>query len=633
MLKLHPMISKRKEIESLNDLSIIIIKYILRCSLFWILLSIILIFTLYNPSYTNNSSLKISSSWSLFSKASLILLATVIFSFLIGVIMSLPSIIMKVYLTYKLTKRRERGQKPVILIFITKYIPMTSMIILNILFIVFNFSIEPELFRYEMSISQENLLYIIADKFHNLTTPKVYNNFFDYGKKINSDKKQKSNFLFFIPSEYLDNENFFIKTKLLLKYENSLLITNPSKSDIISSIYHLYSSTNYTLYSPFPIQTNTDPIKEELFEYYKARKNIYLGIDYINSSNFYSLFKDFSPMNKKNLTWFDVFLNKLAFSQPQFNYFFKSGLFGKINQTWNWENLVLKNDLLLKKFTTESSNKNNNYENYNYENYNYFLTGIENPKYKNNILSEYVNTEQMLSKEKANKEDLELAQLIGGLILEGFNNIYLVPYKVNGGQNEITIHHFYSSMPLPKKTYVYNNLLNSIRQLYFNQENKTTCYLKTSENNNKYYESKFIDNINQKNPILAFENKYMLYVKSKITESYFCYTKDGSSYLIKRINDQFNPNSFNYGESFSSLFEGYFEKGFVSKSDFKKSKSPITKAQELFKIEFFNQFKILKVEENKNQLVFLKNNSDKYDFIKNYGDDIINEMFKNTNKN
>ena len=245
-------------------------------------------FNLYDSSYGTNSHLKLTASYLLFFKSSCVIIAALVFSIFIGIVLSLPSIFLKIILIYKLIRRNERGQKPVILIFVTRYIPVFVLFLVNISFLLFNFSIAPEILS--SFFSKDNFVVRISKKLNHIAFKQEINNFYNYGKEIGAKYPKDSTFIFFLPDKILNNENNYIKTKILISNKNKILITNSNKADIVSSLYHIYPLNYYQLYSPIPFQENTSLLSLLKEKELSENKLLYFGLDLENHYNLYNAY-------------------------------------------------------------------------------------------------------------------------------------------------------------------------------------------------------------------------------------------------------------------------------------------------------------------------------------------------------
>lgn len=605
---------KKKERDKTNNIIPVSITYFIKSSLFWIFLSLIFFFNLYDPTYGINEKLKLTSSSSLFVEAILVFGMTLIFSCFIGILLSLPAIFVKFTFIYKLRSRKQRGQKPVILMFFTKYIPLIILYSANILFFLFNLSISPEVICH--IFEKNNMLVSISKSMHKVFFHnKKHFDFYEFGKMVGNKYPQTKAFYFFIPGKILDDNNQYLKTKIILPNQSKILITNGYKSDTLSSIFQFYPSTNFKLYSKIPFK---------FIENSKNFDNNFIGIDIQNLYQFYSLFNSFADLEKIHLSWFDVFMNKFCFTQPQLFYFFKSGYAEKINSFWSWGNMYTSNEELIKKYTNFLLNSKNT----NLNNFSYFLTGLD-PVSKHSLLKAFsIQKENDFQYNNELKtDDLNLAQYIGGLQAAHVKNIYLIPYnEINEG---VTIRNYYSSTSLKNTISVYENMY-SPENL---DKSKAKCYLKTSDQNNANLNENLVHTLAKNSTPITIDDKYELYVNKKISQIFVCFLDDESIFYFTKEKEDYKIENFTYNQNFSKLFQTYSESKTYLRKETIKTKINIAKNEELFENEFFSQFKIFKVDQtNKTTIIPFQNSSEKEPFYRKYARDIINEMYKESNK-
>lgn len=604
--------TKKINKEKANDIKQVVSTYFMHSALFWIILSLFFYFYLYDPSYGPNTKLKLTSSWSLFAGSFSVIFLTLVFSSIIGFILSFPSILIKSILIYKLSRRKQWGQRPVILIFVTKYFPYIVLYFINISFLLFNFSVSPELMS--NILSPKNSLVLLSKKLHPHIVRKKTEDFYAYGRAIGDKYQKDSSFVFLLPSNIVNNSNFLVKTKILLSNSSKILITNSYKPDIVSSLYHFYPPGFPGLYSNIPFRSKS-MINDR-------KKTTYIGIDGENWYIFSSLFGHIAHIREIKLTWFYLFLNKFAFSQPQFFYFFKSGFAAHFTQLWDWSNLYNSDTNLLKRYSNELLRENKN----SYSNFVFFLTGLEENQEKK-LLTQY--NQGNLNKQKSNlnhkKEDLFLAQFIGGLMASGVKKIHLLPYNYN---EKMDLQNVYSSEDLNKKIFLTENFFDN----NISSEKETQCFLKTMDLDSNNFEFNLIDQNNHKDKNIYLDEKYRFFIKSKLRNKFICYSKESSVYLIIKNNDNFNLNNFSYGQNFLTIFENYSENKSYLKLNKIKTNLSSEKSNKLFKQDFLNHFKIYKIDNNIGKFSLVQNTSEKENLFKNFGDDIIKEMFQYVNK-
>ncbi|MES2614473.1 MAG: hypothetical protein V4591_03560 [Bdellovibrionota bacterium] len=600
--------TKKNNRDKTDYINKVVLGYSMASVFFWIFLSLFFYFYLYDPTYGTNAKLVLTSSYSLFFKSLFVIFLTLIFASIIGIVLSLPAIFVKTLLSYKLFKRKQRGQKPVILIFSTRYIPLFILFLFNVSFLFFNFSVAPEMVA--SFLSQKNIIVSISNKIHSIFFSKNTENFFDYGRIIGEKFPQDSSFIFLIPDDILNNSNNFILSKILLKNSHKLLLTNSYKLDTISSLFHFYSTGYYSLFTPVPV---------ELPQTVNIDKKIFLGVDAENSYNFHSLFGKVAQVEEINLTWFDVFLNKFSFSQPQFLYFFKSGFAGYFNPLWRWSNMYSSNLHLLQKYSDALMREKNS----NYNKFALYLTEFDNGK-KISLVTQYNKKKlsQLEYKKELKQEDLALARYIGGLLTAGITNINILPYQPNTEQISLT--NFYSYNERENELYLFENIIEiSV---------KNSCQPKIINFNNLNYQESIINKLKYSSGNIYFDKKYEFYIQGNLREAFICRFNNSQNYVLVRDYTNFNPSGFSYGEVFSSLFENYTEKISSLKQIISKNKIPKEKTNELFQNEFFNQFKIFKIDSNFSKMTLFQNTAEKELFFKNYGEEVMHEIFEYSNK-
>ncbi len=386
-----------------------------------------------------------------------------------------------------------------------------------------------------------------------------------------------------------------------------------ANSVVLKCIMWLAQPGYYKLYTPLPFDL---PSKSTV------SKKIYLGIDAENSYDFYWLFNQYAQVEEIGLTWFDIFLNKFAFSQPQLLYFFKSGFAGHFNALWKWPNIYTSNINLLQKYSIDLLKSKNNSMN----KFVFYLTELENSKEKKFITQYNKNKNSLYYLNELKKNDLYLAQIIGGLLFSGNKNITLLPYVSE--KKDISFYNFYSHNIKNKNFSLYENILPSTN-VYTPQ---IGCHLKVLDFNYDKNESKLINKLKYGSEFVLFDAKYEFYIKSKIRESFLCYFNDSSTFFIVKNYSDFNPSNFNYGENFAKVFQPYIEKNSYKKIDKTKRTLTYEKNNEIYVSEFFKRFKVYKIEKNPSKLSLLQNNQEKEYFLKNYGNNIINEMYNYSSK-
>ena len=139
-----PMVRKTDKMTSFIT---VLLRYILFSSVFWVLFSIICFFVLYSPSYGEKSRIFFFSSWNLSILFSAVLIGILIFSALLGAIISFPSIIIKILMKIRVEKKSRKGQKPVILIYLSTYFPICVCIASNLAVLLISTSTAPQQMR------------------------------------------------------------------------------------------------------------------------------------------------------------------------------------------------------------------------------------------------------------------------------------------------------------------------------------------------------------------------------------------------------------------------------------------------------------------------------------------------------
>jgi hypothetical protein len=615
MLNLHFNNLKKKDRFKFSSITQILLTYLICSGIFWAFLSFVFFLRLYDPHYGLHSVLKLTSSFSLFLNSISAVFLLILFSFFIGIILVLPALIIKFLLLLKLIKREKKGQKPIILIFFTKYIPILLAIFINAFFLFYNLSIAPEITS--RFLSSNNLILSISKKLGASISSDDSFSFYEEGLKIAKNKNIDSNFIFIFPDDYFNKKDTFIKTKLVLSEHSKLFLTNSSTADLISSLLKIYQPTYYKLYSPLPISDESVNSNKNIVNH-----DFYIGSTISERTILNNLFNQ--DLSQENITWIDVFLNKLALSQPQLMYFFKSNLASHFSSMWKWSNIHLSSKTILQNYISEiSNNKNNNFKKFIFSFSDLTLYNKINIfNNKNYILYQNKN------KANFNTDDLAFSQFIAGLIVGGNKNIYLLTLSLNNENNEYYFYDLYSNKKLNNNIYIPETITENNNN--YPKQNK--CFEKILNFSEPNYRNLLIDKILFSSNTLKIEKKYSFYIKKMMSESFVCYLDDGNVYYFKQNNDKFSPVNFNYGENFSKIFKIYREK-YNNKADSEKIKNIQEKSFDLYLNEFFNSFKIYKISNTNSYLELIPNINERNLFLKKYGDFIFENMSISVSKN
>lgn len=609
-----------RKVEKTTSFMTVLSRYALYSSLFWVFFAIICFVALYNPAYGEKSELTIFSSWQLGTLAIAVLAGILIFSALLGATLSLPAIILKIGMKIRVDKKSRKGQKPVILIFLATYIPILVCIISNLFVVLISTSTAPQQMRKWLDPSY---------KIYQIQT-KIYQEFFQIKKNIlyknwkNNKIKKDAKFIFLLPQNILNYKEYFKETRKLLTKENQWLLYLPTKESITASILNEVYFADKRLFLPAPLQ-NSSVRNFENLENYKTKN--FIGINGKNLLNFNHIFSQDSVSSNLKNTWFNVFLNRIALTQPQILLFFRSGVISSFFIPWRWENLTNSNNYLLfsyaKKIAQSSPEK---------ENFLFFLTELEEKK--ENSFFKALEWPENISKQEFDNNlkeiDFNLAIAIKALKDSGIENIVIAPYKQ--GNNNLEYGIGFSNLDFNEQ------LLNTeiIRQEFLDNSTYSSCHsialsfnLNSSKKRVNQVNTFLLDTIHSKYDALPIiKSDFMLAIRNEMRYGVICQTPKKSTYITLSKENYFTKEKKEFQFGFSNVFQQIFKeqerKNKKQESDSKLGIKIQSKNlnKEINLNEYFKQFDIFKINVDPLLNYDLVTDTEKEQFIKVYGSEV-----------
>jgi hypothetical protein len=570
-------------------------RYMMYSGFFWVLISILFFLLLYNPNYGENSTLYFFSSIKLTTKFIIVLTSFLLFSFLIGTVISIPSIILKILMKIRLDKKSLKGMKPVLLIYAATYFPILCCIFSHITILFINISATPA-----MGIqwfSEDSFLYRIQKKIYKniyeIKEEEIYLKWKFLSKKI----KKNSKFIFAIPENLISYSNSFKETKNILKFKNDWFFDLHTKDSIAVSL--LKEENIPKFYLPAPLSNHKIPSLNKSLNFIGVNSSILLNFSYIFQKN--------CLQNFIYSSWFSVFLNRIALSQPQIFAFFRIGIPGTLFSEWKWENIVNNNSYLLKLFPQKIITINEEKENFLL-----FLTEMEE-KQKQNLYQFIDFTENMSQKEfKKNlkKIDFYLTSAIRGLLEEGFKNIIVIPYRETSKDILFSKSHSFLKISKPILT------PEVIREIFVQRRNASQChsvvlnydFLKNNKNlnYNNYFLLDTLDS--RKDPYPFIKTDFILSIKNQWNKGFICQNEQNLIYLIIKNDFQkiSNSQSIFFKNLYHQVFTSYEKKN--RKSENEKNLN-----------HFYEQFDIYRISKEPLQIYKISNYAERNQFLKTFG--------------
>lgn len=321
---------------------------------FWIVIAFFCYLIFYDSNY---GQLLQNNSIGIFNAVKVIITFLLFFLcvFLYGVLLSVPSAILKIYLYMKLKKRSLRGQKPVILIFLTRYIPSLFLVAVNIGMFLFNFSVFPNAMLEDFS--KNSFLYRISVKLHHRIfqgpLDKTWKAFAPSGHSFEGRK-----FVFLVPKSIFDAK---------IKKNAALLKTLKNHGEYITVDQGL-STTMDTLIQGNALHESWMYLPGKNYgEGLKLSAKPYTSLvssgtaEYLSAMN---LKADFE--NKISPHYFSVFLNRFAISQIAFHILFKVGFFSLFHREWQVSKFLSFDQSILYHFSQKIQKNIKNYQTFFY---------------------------------------------------------------------------------------------------------------------------------------------------------------------------------------------------------------------------------------------------------------------------
>ncbi|KAB8039731.1 hypothetical protein GCL60_05570 [Silvanigrella paludirubra] len=605
-----PMVRKTDKMTSFVT---VLSRYIIFSSIFWVLFSIICFMILYTPFYGDKSKLYFFSSLHLSILFLSVFIGILIFSALLGTIISLPSILIKILMKIRVEKKSRKGQKPVILIYLSTYFPILICISSNLIVLLISTSTAPQQMRKWFN-NDFNLYKVQLKIFNDLFEVKT-SDIYSKWKSVGTNLKKESKFIFLLPRNLLMYKNSFIETRKILTKENNWLLYSPTKEALTASILGEAYFADEKLFLPAPIQTSNDANIENN----KKTKN-FIGINGKNLLNFNNIFHKDSLNIQINNNWFNIFLNRIAISQPQILLFFRIRIISPIFYAWNWDTLTNSNSYLLYSYVNQLSKTDKKKENFVF-----FLTEMEGSK--DNSFFKSIEWPENITKEEFEKNlkkiDLYLSKAIKALKDSGQENILVMPYKQNDNNIENGIG--FSNLDFKEQ------LLNSeiINQDFINNTPIQSCNpiainfnLKNNKISNHQVNYFLLDTLNSKYDNFPIIKKdYLLAIKNEIRYGVICQSPKKYTYLTFKKDDFFNKEKIYYKPNnkniYQQLFIQYDKKTKKIEND-NNLTTKITK-NEINLNEFFKQFDIYKINNDQSITYSDLTDFEKEQFIKVYG--------------
>ncbi len=469
--------------------------------LFWACCSLVFFFVLFDSHYGLQGTLHFSMGEFFTWKCIFVSFCWLLLSFLTGILLAIPSFLVRCTLVFKLNRRKIHGQKPVVLIFLTKYIPIYLIILTDIVFVLSNFH-ESGLILSRFFHNSQFLSKFFIDKNESYYKKDTFS-YFNGGAEIARKSNINLKVLVFLPDNILNSNDFLKKTKSIIHNEGHIFLSNKEESQELKSI--LNQQKGQDILDVFPLSFRGAESKGEKSEYLVA--NIFLK---------YKL-KSTITTDVKNLTWFDVFLNRLAFSQPHMWLYLKYFPFELVNDSLKWSNIINYDNILLKNFL-----KKNDF-NKDIKNLVFMFTEnqicIEKPLFKN--YSCYKNN--LISEKNIEIFDLHLSQFLIGLISKGISYISIIPFKNSNSEYKISSFFLYGNINNNEMIYTPEN---------FNKNFNTGCNVLYSDFTDRRFTEKIYGELSQFQNNLYLGSEYYFSIKSKVIQYYLCSFREKKQFLI-----------------------------------------------------------------------------------------------------
>ncbi len=621
-----PMVRKTDKMTSFIT---VLWRYILFSSAFWVLFSIICFILLYNPEFGEKSRLYFFSSWHLSFLFISVILGIIIFSAILGAIISIPAIILKIAMKIRSEKKSQKGQKPVILIYSATYLPILFCIFSHLSILLISTSAAPQQMR--NWFRNDFKIYKMQQKIHHelfeIKTSEIYFKWKKVSKSFNKDSK----FIFLLPQRLLMNKDSLKETKSILHKENNWLLYSQTKESITASILNEAYFTDERLFLPAPIQSHHENYNDIYSKKNLKTKN-FIGINGKNLVNFDNIFQKDSLNDILNTTWFTIFLNRIALSQPQLLFFFRVGIITPLFSAWKWDNLTNDDSYLLLSYINKLKNIDNKKEKFLFfltemeeENENGFLHSIEWP----------INISKNEFEQNIKNIDIYLSTSIKALKDAGYYNIMIIPYSQT--ENFIEFGKGYSNSDFQ------DQLMNTeiINQQFIKGTSISSCNsiainynLNNSKRANHQINYFLLDTINSKNdPFPNIKKEFLLAIKNKIKYGVICQTAKKSTYITFKKENYFNINSNTIKNGFKNinyqLFNPYDKKP-------KKTDSESLQQSKSFKVDnnindFFKQFDVFKINLDPNLPYLNLTDIEREQFVKVYGNEVKNKFYSYIN--
>lgn len=608
-----PMVRKTDKMTSFMT---VLSRYVLFSSIFWVLFSLACFILLYNPNYGESSKLTLLSSWHLIAFSMLVIVGILLFSALLGAIISIPSILLKIIMKIRVDKKSLKGQKPIILIYLSIYFPILLCIASNLIVLLISTSSTPQQMRnwLDPNFKLYKIQYKIYNNIFEIKKNNLYKTWKNAGKELNKDSK----FIFLIPQNLLLYKDLFTETKKILQKENQWLLYLPTKESITASILNTTYFADERLFLPAPLQNSED-------KHFMENNNDlnFIGINGRNLLNFNHIFPKDNLASNINNTWFNIFLNRFAISQPQIYLFFRLGIISSIFNTWHWENLINSNNYLLfsygMKIASLSTKK---------ENFVLFLTELEGKKV--NSFFNAIDWPENISKdefEKILKEiDLNLSIAIRGLKDSGIEKIVVAPYKQgsNNLESSLGFSNFDFKDQLMNTEILHKELFNSI-----STEN---CHpllinfnLNSNKNSTKIVNTFLLDTISPKNDSYpSIKSDYTLAIKEEMRYGVICQIPKKSTYITISKENYLAKDKIVLRTGYKNIYQQIFKE--QEKKNKKSEKEDNTNYKsiksEINIADFLKQFDIFKINMDPYLNYALVTDTEKEQFIKVYGNEV-----------
>ncbi|WGL59089.1 hypothetical protein QEJ31_11215 [Pigmentibacter sp. JX0631] len=608
-----PMVRKTDKMTSFMT---VLSRYVLFSSIFWVLFSLACFVLLYNPNYGEKSKLTLLSSWHLLTFSLMVIAGILIFSAFLGAVISIPAILLKILMKIRVDKKSLKGQKPIILIYLSIYVPILLCISSNLIVLLISTSSAPQQIRHW--IDPNFKLYKIQNKIYSNIFEIKRNNLYKTWRNSTKELNKNSKFIFLIPQNLLLYKDLFSETKKILEKENQWLLYLPTKESIAASILNTTYFSDERLYLPAPIQNNEDknPVQTN------SELN-FIGINGRNLLNFNSIFQKDNLGSNINNTWFNIFLNRFALSQPQIYLFFRLGFISSIFNTWHWENLINSDNYLLFSYGMKIGNLTSKKENFLL-----FLTELEGKKVSNFFNA--IDWPENISKEEFEKIlkeiDLNLSIAIKGLKDSGIENIVVAPYKQGNSNLE-------SSLGFSNFDFK-DQLMNTeiLHKELFNSYSTANCHpllinfnLNSNKNSTKVVNSFLLDTINPKNdPYPTIKSEFTLAIKEEMRHGVICQTPKKSTYITISKENYLAKDKIALRTGYKNIYQQIFKE--QEKKNKKSEKDDINNYKsiksEINIADFLKQFDIFKINMDPYLNYALVTDIEKEQFIKVYGNEV-----------